>query len=313
MQTELNTLIQKGVIEPCSEDRQQFISNVFLRAKRTGGHRVILDLSDLNCFVSYRHFKMDSLDTAVSMLRDNTALASIDLKDTYFSVPIAVSDRKYLRFRWENKLFQFTCMPNGLAMAPRVFTRILEPVFSHLHLLGYEGFGYIDDTFVIADTAHKCHEGGLVLSNQFRQLGFTLHQDKSVLLPCYRLTFLGYILDTQRMVLEPTKDKRLKIAEAVSELLQGHTFCIRRVARVIGVLVVAAKASSYARSKYRSLERDKILALKLSRGNFDADMQLSDQARLDLQWWLESVAPMSKSSRPPTVTVEIYTDASSYA
>jgi len=39
-------------------------------------------------------------------------MASIDIKDAYYSVPIAVSDRKFLNFEWYSKIYQFTCFPN---------------------------------------------------------------------------------------------------------------------------------------------------------------------------------------------------------
>ena len=45
---ELAKLWQKGVIEPGLPSDDQFISNVFLRPKRNGEYRVILDLSVLN-------------------------------------------------------------------------------------------------------------------------------------------------------------------------------------------------------------------------------------------------------------------------
>ena len=45
-------------------------------------------------------------------------MAVLDLKDAYYSVPINPQHRKYLRFEFK----EFTCLPNGLASAPRVFT-----------------------------------------------------------------------------------------------------------------------------------------------------------------------------------------------
>ena len=49
-------------------------------------------------------------------------MAAVDLKDAYYSVPIAVAHQKYLKFEWGGKLYQFTCFPNGLAFCPRKFT-----------------------------------------------------------------------------------------------------------------------------------------------------------------------------------------------
>ena len=52
-------------------------------------------------------------------------MASIDLSDAYFQVPIHRSSRKYLRFFHEGQVFQFRALCFGLATAPQVFTRTL--------------------------------------------------------------------------------------------------------------------------------------------------------------------------------------------
>ena len=63
-------------------------------------------------------------------------MASVDLKDTYYSIPIAEDDRTLLVFLWKGKYYQFTCLPNGLSSAPRTFTKILKPVYARLRSIG---------------------------------------------------------------------------------------------------------------------------------------------------------------------------------
>ena len=36
-------------------------------------------------------------------------MCSVDLESAYYSVAIAPSDQKYLKFSWRGKLYQFTC------------------------------------------------------------------------------------------------------------------------------------------------------------------------------------------------------------
>ena len=59
---------------------------------------MILNFKQLNEFVSYYHFKMDTIQTALKLMRPGCFMASVDLKDAYYSVPIALEDRKYLKF-----------------------------------------------------------------------------------------------------------------------------------------------------------------------------------------------------------------------
>ena len=65
--TEINTLLAKGVITPSSHEEGEYISPIFTRAKKDGSFRVILNLKCLNTHVQYHHFRMDSLNTVLHM------------------------------------------------------------------------------------------------------------------------------------------------------------------------------------------------------------------------------------------------------
>ena len=88
---------------------------------------------------------MDNILTALKLMRPKCFMASVDLKDAYYSVPIALEDRKFLKFEWKGDYYQYTCLPNGLACAPRLFTKILKPIYAHLHSVGHVSMGHIDD------------------------------------------------------------------------------------------------------------------------------------------------------------------------
>ena len=65
---EIEKLIIKAVIEPAYHSDGEFISMVFHHPKKTGGHGMILNLSDLNKFIEYKHFKMERLETACRLM-----------------------------------------------------------------------------------------------------------------------------------------------------------------------------------------------------------------------------------------------------
>ena len=130
LQKQLDILLAKGIIVPAEHCADEFVSNIFYRPKKDGGMRLILNLRRLNEAVAYHHFKMETLHTAITLMKPNCWMASVDLKDAYFSVPVHSKDRKYLRFFWKGQLYEFTCLPNGLAEAPRKFTKMLKAPFS---------------------------------------------------------------------------------------------------------------------------------------------------------------------------------------
>ena len=155
---ELNTLENKNVIERCSHVNGEFISHIFTRPKKNGGVRLILDLSKLNKYITYCHFKMDNIFTAVSLLSEGDFMASVDLRDAYYTVPIHTESRKYLRFVWQGQLWQFKTLPNGLSSAPRLFTKLLKPVFACLRQSKHKVVGYLDDTIIIGKTKSRTLE-----------------------------------------------------------------------------------------------------------------------------------------------------------
>ena len=130
--SEIDKLITKGVIVPSSPEIGDFVSTILLRPKKDGTHRTILNLKQFNEFVEYHHFKMDTLETAFNMIKPGCYMASVDLKDGYYTVPIDPGHQKFLKFWFDGKYFQYTCLPNRLASALPVFTKLLKPVYSAL-------------------------------------------------------------------------------------------------------------------------------------------------------------------------------------
>ena len=130
---EIAKLLDKEVVVESAPSERDFISPVFLRLKKNGiDHRMILNLKELNKFVAYQHFKMDSLKCVTSLMTQGCYMASVDTRDSYYTVPVALEHQKYLKFTWRDKLYQYTCLTNGLASAPRIFTKLLKPVFKVL-------------------------------------------------------------------------------------------------------------------------------------------------------------------------------------
>ena len=85
-------------------------------------------------------------------------MASIDIKDAYYTLPIATEHQKFLKFRWRDKLYHCTCLPNGLASAPIIFTKLLKPVFNIMRQKGYLSSSYIDDCYLQGATYGECHD-----------------------------------------------------------------------------------------------------------------------------------------------------------
>ena len=149
------SFLQQHIVERATDDFSGFCSTIFPRVKKDGSVRIILNLKHLNVHVEYYHFKMETLQDILPLVTHNCFFASIDLKHAYFSVPVCNSDRAWLKFIWNDTLFQFTCLPQGFSSSPRLFTKLLKVPFSHFRALGILTTIYIDDCLVIADSKEK--------------------------------------------------------------------------------------------------------------------------------------------------------------
>ena len=98
---------------------------------------MILNLKRLNQNVEYKHFKMESLLNVLNIIKPNVYMASVDLKDAFYSLPIHEENQKYFKFAWGDSFYSYRGMPNGYGPAMRIFTKILKPPFSALRRKGH--------------------------------------------------------------------------------------------------------------------------------------------------------------------------------
>lgn len=306
---EIISLETKNVIERCDHEEGEFLSEIFTRPKKNGGTRIILDLSDLNKSVEYQHFKMDNIVTVKSLLSEGYYMASVDLRDAYYTVPVHYDSRKYLRFNWKGQLWQFRALPNGLTSAPRLFTKVLKPILASLRSSGHLVLAYLDDTIIIGKSRAATLQAVQATVKIFSRLGFIIHPEKSVLEPRQELEFLGYQLNTATMKISLPNSKSADIKDACIDLYNDSKPTIRKVAKIIGKIVATFPAAQYGPLHYRKMEIEKIEALKI-KGHFDRPMYLSDEARIELKWWIENVSRVWNPICRENPSTELRTDAS---
>lgn len=307
---ELATLIKKGVVEPAEHCIGEFISNIFIRKKRDGTFRTIFNLKQFNESIPYHHFKMETLQSAIKLMRPNCFMASVDLKDAYYTVPIAQEHRKFLKFMWENQLYQYTCLPNGLACAPRKFTKLLKPIFALLRKMGFLNTAYIDDSYLQGDTKEECGENIEKTVCILSKAGFLTHPVKSVFVPTQQLVFLGFVLDSMNMAVRLTAEKAQRAKQMCIKLNKCDTCTIQTAAETVGTLVSSFPGVEMGPLFYRRLEMAKAAALRDNFGNFNAIMELSNQVKEDLTWWINNVCLTQKCISHGKPDLLMWSDAS---
>ena len=101
---------------------------------------------------------MESLLNVLKSFKRNAWMASVDLKDAFFTVPIHESYQKYFKFEWIDKVYKFLGMPNGYSDAMRIFTKILQLVYANLRQKGHLSVVFVDNLYLQRDTETECLE-----------------------------------------------------------------------------------------------------------------------------------------------------------
>jgi len=308
---EVNKLLDKGVISITEAFDSDFFSSLFVRPKKDGSYRTILNLKNLNKECDTYHFKIESIKQVIHMITPGCFLASLDIRDAFYSIPIYIEHNKFLKFMWLGVAYQFEVMPNGYVDAMRIFTKILKPVFAHLRELGHTSVIYVDDSLLGGDTFVECKENVMITRSLLEELGFYIQYEKSVIVPTQEITFLGFNINTVDMTISLTEKKKENIIRICNNILNGENNTIRQVASLLGNMSASFEAVPYGRLYYRNLEADKIYWLKIHKGKFDEICHISKEGKQNIMWWRDNITSAIRSLHPtPAIDYTIFTDAS---
>ena len=287
----------------------QFVSRIFEVPKKSGGHRLILDLSDLNHFIKKVHFKMEGLETISSLICPNDFLASLDCQDAFLTIAMHPDCYRFLCFDFEGVRYCFVALVFGLTCAPRIFSKLLKVPLSFLRLKGVKNSAWLDDILLVASSHSELSRNISLSKSLLESLGFIIKISKSNLTPSQSLQHVGFLWDTVNYAVSIPHDKVIGLKNLCSSAL-SHPPSLRFLARIIGTIDSFKFGCPIAPLHYRSLQQDLIKHLSPD-PNWLSIVSLSASARADLRWWLEcdvALRPSSLASFSPSHQIE--TDAS---
>ena len=310
---EVESLLQKRAIEEVTSmhPKRGFFSRIFLVQKRTGGWRPVIDLSRLNQFVLCPHFKMETLNSIRLALQKGDWVTSLDLRDAYFHIGIHRRSRRYLRFVFEGKVYQFRALAFGLNVSPYVFTRMLKTVLRHVRRLGIRVHAYLDDWLQpsVSETLSWLHSRRLL--KIILDLGFIPNWEKSELVPVQDFCFLGARFKLAQALIGPSQDNIASILQALAKLVGARQASARQLYSILGQMESMASLLPLGRAFKRSLQWE-------LKERWCQRLALWDTNILLGQWFVSAVAPwmdldLLTSMSPlhhPSPQLHLFTDSS---
>ena len=312
LRQEVEAMLAKGALEIARDPGPGFYSRLFLVEKATGGWRPVIDLSHLNDFVQLTPFKMETVASVLLSVREGDFLASLDLKDAYFQIPIHGSSRKLLRFMSEGTVYQFKALCFGLSTAPQVFTRVFAAVSAWADARGIRLLRYLDDWLVLSSSEKKAKESIRELLSLCRTLGIVINEKKSDLVPSQSAKYLGMTIDNGAGKVFPSLarvEKFLTVAERFCTM-QSPPAQLWQV--VLGHLASLERLVPHGRLRMRSLQWHLKSQWSPESDPPSLPVALPEEARRDLSWWMvRDHLLVGVRFGTPAPDLHLYSDASS--
>ena len=316
---QVSELLTQGAVELAPDPfTPRFYSKLFVREKKTTGptpeFRLIIDLSKLNEFLIVPHFTMESNRSVRRELRPGHFFCKFDLRHAYLHILIHPKHRKYLSFTHQGKVYQWTCLPFGLATSPFVFTKVIAEIAKFVHKRGITLIQFLDDWIMLCLILKLTYLQRNYLLQILWFLGWLVNMIKSVLEPLQYTDYLGAHYNSITMMVYPTSERWVKIQHAVSLFLNQKWAFARDWCRILGLLTSSQEFTSLGRLSLRPIQFHLNSKWKGHRQNLFHKIFLSPQCREALQWWLNPAnVTQGILWTPPPPTVTITTDSSLHA
>ena len=193
---------------------------------------------------------------------------------------------------------------------PKEIYKAFKPPLTVLHKQGHINSAYLDDIYLQGNSRNDCLNNLIDTICLFTKLGFVIHPEKSSVIPSQEIEILGCLIKSIKMTVCLTQGKKEALKILCNKILKAECNSIEIVAKVIGKIVSCFPAVLYGPLYFRSLEYDKTTALKQSKGNFKANINVSKYAKTELEWWVNNIDKSFKPITTKDFEMVITTDAS---
>ena len=142
----LDKLVDEGKIK--SVAFSEWAAPIVPVLKKGGDIRVCVDFKYLNTQINIEKYPLPKLQEMLAIINSSTYFSKLDLANAYLQIPDCESDQNFLVVSTEKGLFEWKCLPFGLASAPGIFQRFISQL-----LCGIEGIVvYLDDILMFLFT-----------------------------------------------------------------------------------------------------------------------------------------------------------------
>nr|GEV73081.1 putative reverse transcriptase domain-containing protein [Tanacetum cinerariifolium] len=214
LSNQLQKLIDRGFIRPSTSP---WGAPVLFVKKKNGSFRMCIDYRELTKLTIKNRYPLPMIDDLFDQLQGSSVYLKIDLRSGYHQLRVRNEDIPKTAFRTRYRHYEFQVMPFGLTNTPVVFmdlmNRVCKPYLDKFIIV------FIDDIFIYSrnEEEHANHLRIILellkkekLYAKFSKCEFWIHI----------VQFLGHLIDSQGLHVDPAKIKAEKDQESAFRLLK---------------------------------------------------------------------------------------------
>ena len=268
----------------------------------------------VNTHLEKSSVKLDHLQIALENTRQGDFQAKYDLKSAYFHIKIFPGHTKFLGAKFVNKAgkivyFEFLFLPFGLSSAVRCMTKLFKPIKAYLSGKGIRHTIFIDDGRVVSPTADQSKKDFQFTLQTLRKAGWMIEQTKTNKVDGGAQTaeYLGFIIDTNKMLVGLTEEKERGLRKAISEVLQfkKRPISAKVLAKCLGKMISVEPGLGtfplvMARKAYLDLET------AVERSGWKTSLRLSEESLSSFQEFIDRMHEFNFSPiRTPATAISV--------
>ena len=146
-----------------------------------------------------------------------------------------------------------------------------------------------DDNLVAAESLEKCLQDERRVTKLFQNCGWVFKPSKRQE-PAQLCRFLGLEIDSRDLTFNIPKDKISKIKSVAADIKARSRMKVKLLARLVGML----QAVKLATGPIVAVMTRSLYHVVASAPSWSSNVQLSEMAKFELNWWLDNIDKVSK-------------------
>ena len=311
---EMGNFLSNNIVEEVKDlSSPGYYNHIFVRPRKnsTKQWRLIFDMSTLNRFLTVPKFKLESIPSLRNLFNEGEYYCSIDISDAFLHVKINRKFRRYMRFFYRGKCYQFRTISFGASFSPYIFCSLMATCIKFFHKMGIDITSFFDDLLIKARSLETLEKHVKYVLQVLEHLGWIISYKKSQLNGSQVTEYIGAHIDSVACIVKPPEDRFQKILQLTTYFLTLDQAPAKLWASLLGLLTSCQDLTFMGRLYLRPLQVH-VNQYWLNRNHLFTPIPVTVQCKQLIAWWQDPthvLAGVPWRHPPPQETV--ITDSSS--